>query len=86
MFREQCVKFAEMDIREQLYEAFLSARSEKLWVNRSSGIDASQQIYGTLFESALLLQFASSVPEKWRFQLFFFKSSTEQITFEVTQW
>lgn len=73
MFREQCVKFAEMDIREQLYEAFfLSARSEKLWVNRSSGIDASQQIYGTLFESALLLQFASSVPEKWRFQWFFF--------------
>lgn len=35
MFREQCVKFAEMDTREQLHEAFfLSARSAKLWVNK----------------------------------------------------
>lgn len=85
MYREQCVTFAEMDVREQVYEAFLSARSEVLWVDMSSGIGASQQIYGTLFESALLLQFANNVPEKWGSQLFF-KSSTEQITFEVVQW
>ena len=32
MFREQCVKFAEMEVRKQLSEAFffLSARSEVL--------------------------------------------------------
>lgn len=71
MFREQCVKFAEMDVRGFM-KLFLSARSEILWVDRSSGIVASQQIYGTLFESALLLQLANSVPEKWRFQFFFF--------------
>lgn len=64
MFREQCVKFAEMDVHEQLYEAFLSARFEVLWVDTSSGIDASQQIYGTIFESALLLQFANNILEK----------------------
>lgn len=85
MFYEECVKFVEMDVREQLYETFLSARSEALWVDTSSGIGVSQQIYGTLFESALLLQLANNVPEKWRFQLFF-KLNAEQITFEVTQW
>lgn len=53
-----------MHVSKQLYEAFVPARSEVLCVDMSSGIGASQQIYGVLFESVLLLQFANSVLEK----------------------
>lgn len=85
IFREQCVKFAEMDICEQLYEAFCQPG-----LRNFESIGPLELKRLSKFMVHYLNQHCCySLPAVSRrsddFSYFFFKSSAEQITFEVTQ-
>lgn len=87
MFREQCVKFAEMDTREQLHEAFFCQPGLRNFesVGPLELTRLSRFMVHYLNQRCRCYSLPAVSRRSDDFIFFFFKSSAEQITFEVTQ-